>query len=80
MLDGLPVAWHERGLVQAAIEAELTRLLAEPAMTMTWQGLTTQQDGHMPLLSGAPLNITAGQSAAEMGGGIAQAVLGGLNP
>lgn len=73
ILDGLPVGRGERADLQAAVEAELTRLLAA--------------DGLRPeLLSGAAvrsidageMRVNRGTPAAQLGNHIAQSVHSGI--
>jgi hypothetical protein len=74
VLDGLPVARHEGSLVQAAVEAELARLL-------TAQGLppNLMSGGAMPSVPGGAIQFGAQSSPAHLGKQIARAVHGGLS-
>jgi hypothetical protein len=74
VLDGLPVARLDGPLVQAAVEAELSRLL-------TAQGLSPSllQGGAMPALRGDSLQLVSESSPSQLGTQIAQAVYGGLS-
>lgn len=73
VLEGLPVLPAQRPALQAAVEAELTRLIAangpSPAM---------QRGGAVARLAGGTMTWDAAQSPEAMGQGIAQAIYGGL--
>lgn len=72
VLDGLPIAWHERPQLQAAVEAELTRLLTE-------SGLSRQGNIAVREIQAAPIQLSAEHDPAQIGRQIAQSVYGGLN-
>ena len=74
VLDGLPIARHEGPLVQAAVEAELSRLL-------TAQGLSPalSNGGALPAVRGDSIQLASGSSPAQLGTQIAQSVYGGLS-
>lgn len=74
VLNGLPIAHHDGPLVQAAVEAELSRLL-------TAQGLspTLSNGGAMPAVRGDSIQLARESSPAQLGMQIAQAVYGGLS-
>jgi hypothetical protein len=67
ILDGLSVASGQGDLVQAAVETELTRLLAE-------HGLGLSSAGAVPHLSAEPIQLTRGSKPASLGNQIAQAI------
>ncbi len=73
ILDGLPIEHSQGALVQAAVEAELTRLL-------TANGLASQlqSGGALPRLNANAIQLTRGGSPAQIGQQIAQSVYGGL--
>ena len=73
VLDGLPVSHGQSSFVQAAVETELTRLLAE-------QGLSRASAGALPHLTGCSIQLTHDSQPAHLGHQIAQAVYGGLTP
>ena len=76
VLDGLQLERGQGPHIQAAIEAELTRLLTE-------QGLagTLQNGARLPSLPGAPMQFTPGSSPAQLGAQIAHSVYTGIgNP
>jgi len=73
VLDGLPITGQQAPLVQAAIEAEMTRLL-------TTQGLAAnlQAGGALPTIRADALQFAPGSSPTHLGAQIAQAVYGGI--
>ena len=73
VLDGLPVASHQRGLVRSALEAELTRLLGAG-------GLSPQlmSGGAVPYLPASSIELTRGERPAQLGQQIAGAVHSGI--
>ena len=73
ILEGLPLTRGQGALVQAAVEAELARLLAERGLT---PGL--QAGGALPRIQAGELQLTPGSTPAFMGRQIAQAVYGGI--
>jgi hypothetical protein len=73
VLDGLPVSHHQGALVQAAIETELTRLLAEG-------NLGALPGGAVPHLRAASIQLTHDSQPAHLGHQIAQAIHSGLKP
>ncbi|MEK6374867.1 MAG: hypothetical protein AABO58_19485 [Acidobacteriota bacterium] len=68
VLDGLPIAHRDGPLVQAAVEAELARLLAQRTPALS--------GGATPRVA-AP-SIAAAPDAADLGREIARAVYGGI--
>lgn len=73
IVDGLPVARHQRASLQAAIEAELADLLVAGDLA---PGL--QEGGAVPLARGGSIRLSGEDGPAEMGRQIAQAVYGGI--
>jgi hypothetical protein len=73
VLHGLPITSSQGRVVQAAIESELARLLAE-------QGLNHSSVGAMPHLSAGSIQLTNDSKPANLGHQIAQAIYGGLTP
>jgi hypothetical protein len=73
VLDGLQVASSERAHLQAAVQAELTRLLAAG-------GLRSEllSGGAMRSLGAGEVQVTNNMSALQLGNRIAQAVHGGV--
>ena len=73
ILDGLPVAGSQGPLVQAAVEAELARLIAEGGLA---PGLLA--GGAAPYLPAGALQLAAESDPAGLGTQIAQALYGGI--
>jgi len=73
ILDGMPLASNQGPLVQAAVEAELRRLLAE-------QGLSPSFAGAVPHLSAGSIQLAPDSKPAQLGRQIAEAIHGGLVP
>jgi hypothetical protein len=73
ILDGLPLERNQASHVQAAVEAELSRLLLE-------NGLATdlQVGGALPNLHANPIQFDAGSHPTKMGTQIAQSVYSGI--
>jgi len=73
VLDGLPVAPRDRAHLQAAIETELSRLLAAG-------GLRSEllSGGAMRSLGAGEIQVTNNMSPLHLGNRIAQAVHGGV--
>ncbi|MEO7908475.1 MAG: hypothetical protein ABIV47_02380 [Roseiflexaceae bacterium] len=72
-MDGLPLTRAQGTLVQAAVEAELTRLVTERGLAA---GL--QASGTLPHMRADGLQLTIGSTPAHLGQQIAQAVYGGI--
>jgi uncharacterized membrane protein len=73
ILDGLPIARHQAPQIQAAIEAELSRLLASGGLDAGF--LAT---GAVPHLSVGDMQLQSGSDSAQLGAQIASALYGGL--
>lgn len=73
ILDGLSLGPGGGGRVQAAIEAELARLLADGGIGQGWS-----TGGAVPSVPAAPIALTAGARPAEIGGQIARSIYGGI--
>jgi hypothetical protein len=73
VLDGLPVERNQGPHVQAAVEAELTRLLAQNGM-----GTDLQIGGAVPQLETNAMRLSTGNSPTQMGRQIAQSVYSGI--
>jgi hypothetical protein len=71
VLEGLPIGAHQGPLVQAAVEAELARLLADGAI-----GGTLPPGGATALVRTDPIRPSG--AAGELGRQIGRAVFGGL--
>jgi len=73
VLDGIDLPAHGAPLVQAAVEAELARLLAADGLGTAWRA-----GGAVPRLSGGTIELSADGDPSHLGQQIAQAVYGGL--
>ncbi len=73
ILDGLPVSHEQQPLLQAAVEAELARLLAADGLSASLLGGGTLS--HVPA---ATINLTSEGVPGQLGQQIAQAVYGGI--
>ena len=73
VLDGVNVPYAQRPLLQAALEAELARLVTEGGLTPSLQsgGVFAQQPG-------GSIQLSAGGEPVRLGQQIAQAVYGGI--
>ena len=74
VLHGLPVAPHQGPLVQAAVEAELTRLLLGAGLAPAMQST----GGAVPSVSTPGIQLKSDSSPAQIGQQIARAVYGGI--
>jgi len=73
ILDGLPVASNQGPLVQAALEAELARLLGVNGLSRELRA-----GGAVPEVAAGPLQLTTESTPSKLGQQIAQAVYGGI--
>ncbi len=73
VLDGISLSPGERPLLQAAMEAELTRLLASGGL-----GDTLQSSGALYNMRTAGIQLVNNEIPARLGEQIAGAVYGGL--
>ena len=73
ILDGLPIERSQGPFVQAAVEAELSRLLTENGLAADLQA-----GGTVPSINAAGIQLAAGSSPAQMGRQIAQSVYDGI--
>jgi hypothetical protein len=73
ILDGLPISHSQRPMVQAAVEAELARLLTNDGLA---PGLQT--GGMAPRIPGGDIQLTGDNNPKALGQQIAQAVYGGI--
>ena len=73
ILDGLPITPSQGPVVQAAVEAELTRLLTENGLAAS-----LQTDLAVPSVRANGIQLTAGSNPAQMGTQIAQSVYSGM--
>lgn len=72
VLDGIEIAQRERPLLQAAVEAELGRLLAEGGLSSSLVA-----GGAYPNAAAGTIQLT-NQPSVQLGRQIAQAVYGGI--
>jgi hypothetical protein len=72
-LDGLSVPHSQRARLQAAIEEELARLLADGSLAVD-----LRTPGMLPRLSGGTLELTGNEEPRMLGKQIAQAIYGGI--
>jgi hypothetical protein len=75
VLEGLDVASRDGKLIQAAVAAELTRLVTEGGLSPA-----LQSGGAIPSLGGGIVEATPGGPPTVLGQRIARAVYGGLGP
>ena len=73
VLDGIDVPYSQRPQLQAAVEAELARLLAAGGVA---SGL--QAGGAVPSLPGGSIHLVEGGDPGHLGMQIARAVHGGI--
>lgn len=73
ILDGLPIERSQGPLVQAAVEAELSRLLSENGLAAE-----LQTGGAMPSVNANRIQLASGGNPAQMGRQIAQSVYSGI--
>jgi hypothetical protein len=73
VLDGLPISRSQGALVQRAVEAELSRLLAADGLAPSLLA-----GGAMPYAPGGPMRLTNESNPDHLGTQIAQSVYGGL--
>jgi hypothetical protein len=73
ILDGLPISHSQRPLVQAAVEAELARLLAADGLAPNLQAGSV-----LPSVPGGSIQQASDGNPKTLGQQIAQAVYGGI--
>lgn len=73
ILDGLSLSHSQRPLVQAAVEAELSRLLAADGLASH-----LQSGGALPNIRGGNIQLAQHSDPHTLGQQIAQAVYGGI--
>jgi hypothetical protein len=73
ILDGLPITHSQGALVQAAVEAELTRLITENGLAADLQA-----GGAVPILRANGIQLTSGSNPSQLGTQIARSVYGGI--
>jgi hypothetical protein len=75
VLDGLPLEEGQGGAIQAAVEAELARLLASGDLASA-----LRMGGARASVAGGDIQLTGNHSPAALGRQIGRAVYGGINP
>ena len=73
ILDGLPLGAGQGALVQAAVEAELVRLLIQEGIAPS-----LQSGGTLPSVRADAMQTTAQSSPVQMGQAIAQSMYRGI--
>ena len=73
ILDGISISHAQRPLLQAAVEAELGRLLTEGGMGAEWQS-----GGAVPSLSAPAIQLSPEGNPTQWGHQIAQSVYRGI--
>lgn len=73
ILDGIEVPYAQRPQLQAAVEAELARLLAEGGVAASLRA-----GGAVPSRRGGSIHLADGKDPAHLGSQIARAVHGGI--
>ncbi len=73
ILDGFSLSPHERTVLHAAFERELTRLLAERGLNQT-----LANGAAVPSINVGNIQVGAGLPPANLGVQIAQSVYGGI--
>jgi hypothetical protein len=73
ILDGLPIPQRERSRLQAAIEEELARLLANGSLAFD-----LRTPGTLSRLNGGTLELTGDEEPSQLGKHIAGAIYGGI--
>ncbi len=73
VLDGLPIERNQGPVVQAAVEAELSRLLSENGLAAD-----LQTGSALPSINASGIQLASGNSPAHMGRQIAQSIYSGI--
>ena len=73
ILDGLPITHSQGPLVQAAVEAELTRLFTENGLVESFRA-----GGAVPSMRADAIQLTSGSNPSQIGTQIAGAVYSGI--
>ena len=74
ILDGVSVPHHQRPVLQATVEGELSRLLGEGGLAAA-----LQSGGALPSVKGHSIQLASDSNPTQLGQQIAQAVYGGLS-
>lgn len=75
ILDGIPISASQRPVLQEAVTAELTRLLAEGGLSPAFLS-----GGAVPSLRTGNIQLSGDSQPTQLGTHVAQAVYGGLGP
>jgi hypothetical protein len=78
VLDGVNIAPGQRHLLQASVEAELTRLLMAGGLSPSLAQGTVLPRTVLPRISTGGIQLTAGNNPTQLGQQIAQSVYGGI--
>lgn len=78
ILEGLPLGPGGGARVQAAVEAELTRLLSSDSLAEGGIAQAWPAGGAVPDVPAAAIRLNADARPAEIGGQIARSVYGGI--
>jgi hypothetical protein len=73
ILDGISIPHAQRPLLQAAVEAELGRLIAEGGVGESWRS-----GGAVPSVPVNPIQLAADGNYTQWGQQIARSVYGGI--
>ena len=73
VLDGVPVAQGREPVVRAAVEAELTRLLAADGLASDLAA-----GGALPRIQAGEIQLAGADNSEQLGRQIARAVYGGI--
>jgi hypothetical protein len=74
VLEGLPVGAGDGGAIGAAVETELTRLLAAGVL-----GLDLRSGGSRPSVSAESIHLSGNDTPGSVGRQIGRAIFGGIN-
>ena len=75
ILEGMPMSPSQGRKLQAAVEAELTRLLTTEGIPENWQAGRV-----VPHVSGSAIQVKPGTNPTKMGQQIAQGIYRGIKP
>ena len=79
ILDGIEIPQAQSPLLQAAVEAELGRLLTENGLGSQWRSGGSVPSLSAPSLSAPNLQLSPGGNPTQWGQQIAQSVYGGIS-
>jgi hypothetical protein len=75
ILEGMPISPSQGRLLQAAVEAELARLLSTEGIPDKWKA-----GGVVPQVPRGAIQLKPGTNPTQMGQQIAQGIYGGMKP